>query len=34
VLPGSKYARIVMIAVTVVIIAGLVISAFLYPMAF
>jgi hypothetical protein len=31
-LPGSKYARAVMIVVTVFIIIGLVLSAFMYPM--
>jgi hypothetical protein len=34
VLPGSRYARVVMIVVAVVIVISLVISAFLYPLAF
>jgi hypothetical protein len=32
--PGSRSARIVMIVVAVIIIVSLVLSAFLYPMAF
>ena len=33
-MPGSRIARIVMIVVAVVIVISLVLSAFLYPMAF
>jgi hypothetical protein len=33
VLPGSRYARVVMVIVTVVIILGLIASAVAYPMA-
>lgn len=33
-LPGSRYARVVMIIVTVFIIIGLVLSAVIYPMSF
>ena len=33
-LPGARFARIVMIAVIVVIVVGLVLSAVLYPLAF
>ena len=33
-MPGARFARIVMIAVIVVIVVGLVLSTFMYPLAY